>query len=889
MASSFPSMPPTPSAPVMVPTMGSSPLDDTPMVPSKRPRTTQACETCRKRKIKCNGTLPCKPCFDGQRECTYATRSGRSDSVDQDSMAFEAPEPLILDPTARTSTPSSVSNGLFVASSPPSLSEHSRSGVDEVTERMTLVTTVDENRRPYSYHNYGHSNGIHMLQGWSTSIAPILYYPSSFDQLPHRKELDRERQIFPPRAFVEAMIDVFFDSYHRFYPILSRAEVLEQLDRPAPNYALLYAVMAVGCLNFERQQRIGIGSGRHPRILASKLFLERAKRRIPRMLSSECHEIETLQMMLLCVNHTLQYPGASPWVLLGLCVRTAQDMALFLDLRAPQFAKVVAPNRLPIWAKVWAHTYAEDRIAAAVMGRPLTFNEAETNLNLEIFLRTPENEAKYDPALLVDGDHYFFWYIQLADIFGKIVRTVTAIHLRHKLPHTLPELHRLLSKYRTELPTALHFSPDVADPLTRAQTASLNILYYAAVVTLYRPTLTAKSGVLDVALHDQYLTLLETSLLAMIRIVHTIRDDLSLFPYDPFYEFSTMLSVCVLLVEHDHSQGRQTTQRMVSHLDLIDAMLDAASQPWPFSVWLQRVVREIRGKITKVAPDVGLLDAQMYNVMRQFDSAAEIVADLLEEPVDVQRDASREVAREYMARWARGDMGSPSFDAVGTAGAATAAAQSSPPAHDSMQVQTTPEATAPLTPAFAWPPVTALPTPPVGTTVPPPPATPLAAAAATAPSASAGALPIFPDFLTSDNLAGVLGPLDSAVAGSGLDAAIPSLASFSAHLPTLQALMVGTSMRMQMEQQQHQQQQQQMQMQGQQMQQGQPMSMPMQMPQPVASGGTGVPVWTPGMFDQHAAWLGGAYVAMPPGSQPQQRHPGQQGQGSGGGGSMSLY
>ncbi|KAI9188691.1 hypothetical protein H9P43_000112 [Blastocladiella emersonii ATCC 22665] len=515
--------------------------------------------------------------------------------------------------------------------------------IDDISNNMMLIVTLDEDGNAKSYSNLGHSNGMYLLQKWSKSLSEgVVYQQSFYEQRVPARELLREQALFPTRAFAELMLNVYFDTKHRSLPFLDRAEIFAELDKPSPNYFLLNAALACGCMGFEFIRGLNVLNSR---MLLSRLFAERAKARLFRLVSAHVHSVESVQATMLLVCHALNVPGHSPWVLLGMAVSIAIDLGLHLDLRAAQFRKVQLC--LPTISKTWAFVFATDRLVSMSMGRPLMIHDEDAFLNFDTFLATPENLAEYPAEILVAPDDYFVWSVKLLDIGGKIIRSLNSIEQRRRLQYSMVELHALLTRYRAELPPKFQFCPAVRDVNLRTQAASLNLRYYTLIIALYRPLVSAKSTVIESPLKQQYLSLLEGSLVAMIQILTHIREHMVLYPFTPGHETLTMLSVCVLLVANDTSPTRAVARNVLGYLARIHEIVVAASVTWPVLTHLLRAVVEIQASVRGVVQDFTPIDAHVVWVMSRVDQASEAVHDLLDSSVVEQQARQARIAEWY--------------------------------------------------------------------------------------------------------------------------------------------------------------------------------------------------------------------------------------------------
>ncbi|KAI9187767.1 hypothetical protein H9P43_002158 [Blastocladiella emersonii ATCC 22665] len=663
------------------PPAGSAGGDPAP-IPQKRARTSQACENCKVRKIRCGGGLPCAHCFQFALQCEYKLASKRKSKATiqkVEAMAqYGDPSTLLLqghlpaadagagdrssgdersDGTpsasscaARGAAPASASASTSAAPAtafqphPPSDPVHlgrvaTKEDIEDITNNTMLLVRLGKDGKAKAFSNLGPSNGMHVLREWSTTLSDGVVNPPHGKNHPPRdcskpcKIGMRENLIFPERTFVDTMVNVYFDFVHPYIPLLDRSAVEAELDAERPNRFLLYSLLACAATKFELVNNISTPCDR---MLLSGVFAERAKTRLFQIRSGAMQSIEGVQGSVLLTFHSCHIPGGnSKWMLSGYACRLAQGLGLHLDLRAGQFEKLDVC--VPTWSKTWALVHMLDRVIAMETGRPLMIQEEEAFLSIDTFLRTPENLAKYDADLLLDPDHYFVWAVRLADIAGKLVRALNGIARQRDLPYTLPLLHSLLTRYRSELPKRLQFSPDEPDRHLRMQSAILNLRYYALVVGLYRPLVSAKASVIESPLKHQYLALLEGALQAMVQIAFSIRGELAWYPQIMHHELVSALSVCAVLATHDHSEGRATTRNVVGYLERINAVIDAALVHWPFTARLARTAREMLAKIRGTVPDLAEIDAHMSTMHQRIHESMDLYTEYMESSPEHQQ------------------------------------------------------------------------------------------------------------------------------------------------------------------------------------------------------------------------------------------------------------
>ncbi|KAI9188029.1 hypothetical protein H9P43_002420 [Blastocladiella emersonii ATCC 22665] len=636
-----------PSEPVQPPTSdaGADPRPP-PAKRLKRPRVSHACETCKRRKSKCDGQLPCRNCSENHLECRYSDPTprqakGAARAAAASGALTAAGDPTaLLDPPPPTQQPLDSNTATSSMQRAPTAQE-----IEEISDSMTLFVRIDDDGHPRSFSNFGPSNGMHVLRKWSASVrSGVVHHPAAFgDRIPLR-ELQREAALFPAKAIVRRLVDVYFETVGVWIPMVDRRAVDRELALDVPKCAFhVYAMMACGAMRLEMANRI---TAVNARVLLSRVFAERAKHGLLRMDSLHLQSIEGVQAALLLTYYSLNVPSMSPWIIAGTAVRIAQDVGLYLPPDTAQFRAV--QRCVPTALKTFGGVFVVDCLMSLVTGRPAMLREEECYLDFEGFLRTPENQAKYADELLVDTDHPFIWVIRLASIMSKVTRSLNSIELRRKLPYTLPEIHQLLSDFRAALPASMLASRTHPTPVMRCQAAVLELHYYSLVISLYRPLVSARSSVIPAPLKQQYLALLNGALVAMLDVFDTIAPDLASYPHTVFHELLSCMSCCVLLVAHDPSAGRTLTATTLGYLDRIHGIIQQCAEVWPAIHRLALVTLEIKATVMGTTPSVSSLDAHLQWVTARINAASEATMDLLETPRDDQRAAVALVAERYL-------------------------------------------------------------------------------------------------------------------------------------------------------------------------------------------------------------------------------------------------
>ncbi|ORZ32807.1 fungal-specific transcription factor domain-domain-containing protein [Catenaria anguillulae PL171] len=482
----------------------------------------------------------CRPVLmlhlNNRRPNTAATKPHRSNSTSQPS---HLPQPTVT-----------VATSLNADHPPPTMCRADLlKEVNELAEKMTVVVSVDEHGGHAHISNHGHAGALHLFRNWTRTFTPnardgLVYIPDLVCCPPRPAVLAMHKILFPAPAFVDMLVEYFFDHVHPFLPFVSRGKIQSQRVSEAPSYALMYSLLAASAQQFERRYRVGPMHG----VLVSHLLLTRAKALVQPMLSSPTPCLLNIQALLLIEMADRESVRGAPWLISGMAIRMALDIGLNLGI--PESVKEMNLVSVPVWSKTWIYCCIVDSLNSFQTGRSHMISDADSVQDLDECILNDHNSEKYGDSELIPSDHFFVWLFKLFEITGKIGRTITSIRIRRNLPYSLPELHSLLSKFRSNLPKSLVY--DFERPNRNSVFAvHLNLLYLGTVIFLYR-TIFACNLLVHSPLRVEYMRILESSTDAILTIFGAHLDTVHLAPLPLGYAFDLIYTVCVILM----SQGQ---------------------------------------------------------------------------------------------------------------------------------------------------------------------------------------------------------------------------------------------------------------------------------------------------------------------------------------------
>ncbi|CAG8578028.1 12769_t:CDS:2, partial [Ambispora gerdemannii] len=290
---------------------------------NKRVKITTACDTCRRRKVKCDGASPCANCGRGGYQCTFSDASTKRPRGPpkgfvalieerlhniESLLVKEAKQEQSKETGDRRKYNSTNNNThLVIPSTPPadvlSLLEPQEPfgddlGSDDEEDVQKILTGFTAN-------NY-QDNLLHLSHQPGSYSEPEI--PSSLPRITP-----------PPQDVVNQLLEKFFTHFHPFFPIIDRTQLYQQLqstdNQPSP--LLMNAIYAVGAS--------------YPPILQDSYspttFYELAKNLLDYFLDAP--RLSTVQaLILLCMVDQGKTSSFRPQSYSFMAIRMAQSMRL---------------------------------------------------------------------------------------------------------------------------------------------------------------------------------------------------------------------------------------------------------------------------------------------------------------------------------------------------------------------------------------------------------------------------------------------------------------------------------------------------------------------------------------------------------------------------------
>ncbi|OGE58306.1 hypothetical protein PENARI_c001G06610 [Penicillium arizonense] len=341
---------------------------DSPGLAHKSPRTSRACDRCRRQKLKCDSSRPCVLCTRAGHDCETSQRAARrarrrngGGDLHKSSGVHKSIAPAISKGSPATPLASVVVE-TYATESSTSYPEHS----PKEPQSGANASTIDFARRVFNEEEAGRT-----LTG--ASIPGDTGAPTLDNSLWHLTEVE-----LPPEDVMLALIDAYFDRMQWFVMlfhepsfqqtarrILSRTSWRRQ-DLSPTMAVLAVAMIGLQCVLPDERWR-GHELLRHYSIDGTKLMHELINEiRIHLLdISIDCR-VEAVQVCFLVSSYYVYHNSPSiAWTVSGMAVRSAY--ALDLYTKSSRCDDIVMDE---IRSRCWNHAIVGDTFTSVIYGRP---------------------------------------------------------------------------------------------------------------------------------------------------------------------------------------------------------------------------------------------------------------------------------------------------------------------------------------------------------------------------------------------------------------------------------------------------------------------------------------------------------------------------------------
>ncbi|GAA5806279.1 hypothetical protein HPULCUR_011810 [Helicostylum pulchrum] len=487
----------------------------------KRQRVSKACEQCRRKKVKCDGSSPlCNNCSTLGLPCHYKESTkkrgppkGYIEAIEGRLHRLEALLGSIVqedDPRSQAiitelNAPLETAYGELVRPRP--MRREAVSGYEAecgpltTTEPMTKPDGDDHRHDSDESNNmgtlsidesgqlryYGKTSGFYMLRNSKNFQNRAFQFSSkghgqdatdspSFPFVVDPFEL-------PPKDLSTHLLELYFRYFYPLLPILHKKSFMASINDdsiPSPPPILLNAIYAVAS---RVSSDIRVRSVATKPETAGDVFFERARMLLD--LEWDNFRVYTVQSLLLMSSHQNgALKTTRGWLYSGMAIRMSQNLGLHRNCDSWELTATEKEDR----KRAFYCCFVLDRLSCAMHGRSPMIDERDYD--------TPyPSENDQDAPRIMENFHYL---IKICEILGDVIRELYMVKGRKQLsimstPDSIVSaLDKKLNKWMSKLPVSLQYRPpntrlNERAPAPSLELCQLHMLFYTTLILLHRP------------------------------------------------------------------------------------------------------------------------------------------------------------------------------------------------------------------------------------------------------------------------------------------------------------------------------------------------------------------------------------------------------------------
>ncbi|KAI1125694.1 fungal-specific transcription factor domain-containing protein [Nemania abortiva] len=612
-------------------------MSDPPAEPVlKRKRITVACNSCRTKKLKCDGNRPvCGRCAGYSYLCTWSSTSRHRDSSSpQPSPSAAAAAAAVGEVGKRQAIFQKYQQLVYSACS--QLPEDTKK---EIRHRLAFIQAhvcpqIDGQADTCTLAPDAVPSLVQRLQnrGYLGETSDVRFFnlvkkiasPESGD--PHdpvedldnydSEELISVRHLpnplahMPSRAIVAGYLDLYFSTIHIAYPFVGRYSFMSKLEVLQTEgftenlthswLSLLYALLAIGAYyDSFRQGKLQTDSSHKKLFQRSAMFseLDRPERSVTQVsaLLAQCFYLLATSEIERC------------WTLLGIAIRLGQCIGLHVNVENSNAGHIdLSPGAKQenIIPRVWYSLYVLDRLLALQLGRPPAIVDEDCHISIPGRIQELESEFANDEmsGLINQKDNgcasqYFTYIIEFSSIVGRILRE--AYHPRRDMVtklNMITQHDKMLFDWKQKLPRILRFDLGHAfekSVTLRRQRNMLAIKYHHIRTLIFQPYLCYPRLKGQTALPlspdqqsqiKQYGRTCEQEAQAIIHLIHNVSDATEVVMNYPWWQLISCL-ICagsVMIIAQacagqEHDVNPRDSSALSEDIDICMQILEALS------------------------------------------------------------------------------------------------------------------------------------------------------------------------------------------------------------------------------------------------------------------------------------------------------------------------
>ncbi|CAG8432825.1 11505_t:CDS:10 [Diversispora eburnea] len=453
----------------------------------KRRRVARACDTCRRKKVRCDGVQP----GSDPPSCTNCKAYGYECSFIDAPKKRGPPKGYIEALETRLQRMESILGGLVQSGDLPEGTINSNLEWINVNENDGLSSDSNEyNGSQYDLNDsmgqlaidekghtryLGNSSGIFLLK-FTKKIThgQMITVPRGEWHTPSTRRIaapDMTLEL-PPKELCDLLLDTFWREIHPYMPFIDKQDFMEKYNNLETNYThiiLLYAMFAVAARFVDNP---AVRSDPDAPSTAGTEYFEKAKE----LLKDEFDNatIPTIQALLILTGHQQGAKNSTTWLYSGLATRLAQDMGLHRDS-----AKWNLDDRQSeVRRRVWWSCVVVDRCVSAALGRVYF----DVHLPVTGILSD-------DPPNSVKG---FVEMIKIITILGRVLSHIYGIKATKTLngnnDSVLATLDAELNEWHDNIPQEFKYDSTMSfGDIESNRKMFMHLIYYTVQILLHRP------------------------------------------------------------------------------------------------------------------------------------------------------------------------------------------------------------------------------------------------------------------------------------------------------------------------------------------------------------------------------------------------------------------
>ncbi|RMZ87637.1 hypothetical protein DV736_g5145, partial [Chaetothyriales sp. CBS 134916] len=446
------------------PVTNAAPQNQQPSHPSfRRQRASRACETCHARKVRCDAAslgVPCTNCVAFSIECRIPVpkrkRTALAKSKDEGSQASDEPPTPTTDPrlsqpaSAKPTVPYNSADGL------PQTQLSEAQAVQEALNNTTMAQFIKPRfaRAPIKEAGrvayLGESSNLSLLVHDRHGTTDVVHYPlpenirgararlTEPDQLEIEILQQRGAFLLPPRALCDELVDAYFRWVAPVVPVINRSRFMKRYRDPKnpPSLLLLQAVLLAGSRVCTNPQLMDANGSTTP---AAMTFYKRAK-----ALYDANYEDDRITIVQALILMGWYWEGPEDvtknvfyWTRVAIVV--AQGAGMHRSVENSQLSR--QDKRL--WKRVWWSLFTRDRSVAVALGRPVSINTDDSDVEMISEQDFIEDEGDAAADFRQDPVHvqFFLQYVKLCEIMGLVLSQQYSVASKTRRTNTIDLTH----------------------------------------------------------------------------------------------------------------------------------------------------------------------------------------------------------------------------------------------------------------------------------------------------------------------------------------------------------------------------------------------------------------------------------------------------------------